>query len=473
MIFRLLIAFLGLALLFAAGTPTISHHVHRMWVGFVASGRFASEAGVVTLAQAKLNATDDIDVAVIDEFRKESWLLDTLQFDDVVNPAGGGGTLTYGYTRLITQPTAAFRAINAEYTPQEVTKARYTVDLKPLGGSFQIDRVLARVGSVAAGEVNLQMSQKIKATQTQFMDSAINGDTNVDANGFDGLDKALVGTATEMNADTATDWSALDEAGSFTALDTLDTFLALLDGEPTAIISNRKALLKIASIARRAGYFTRDRNEFGRNIERYGNIVLIDPGKKSGTNDDIVPIVTRDIDNTVYVVTVTGGPGGGTFSLNVTYNGTTEETAAIAYNATAAAVQAAIEALTIVPTGGVTVTGSAGGAWTVTFGGALTDEVLTVALSDNNLTGGTTPSVTTVESANTANTTGTTDLYAVRLGLDGFHGISMAGGPLIQKWLPDFTTAGAVKTGEVEMGPVAVVLKATKAAAVLRNLKVQ
>jgi hypothetical protein len=29
-----------------------------------------------------------------------------------------------------------------------------------------------------------------------------------------------------------------------------------------------------------------------------------------------------------------------------------------------------------------------------------------------------------------------------------------------------------VKTGEVEMGPVAVALKATKAAAVLRNIKV-
>jgi hypothetical protein len=30
-----------------------------------------------------------------------------------------------------------------------------------------------------------------------------------------------------------------------------------------------------------------------------------------------------------------------------------------------------------------------------------------------------------------------------------------------------------VKTGEVEMGPVAVALKATKAAAVFRNIKVQ
>jgi hypothetical protein len=39
--------------------------------------------------------------------------------------------------------------------------------------------------------------------------------------------------------------------------------------------------------------------------------------------------------------------------------------------------------------------------------------------------------------------------------------------------MPDFTVAGAVKTGEVELGPVAVALKRTKAAAVKRNVKVQ
>jgi hypothetical protein len=46
----------------------------------------------------------------------------------------------------------------------------------------------------------------------------------------------------------------------------------------------------------------------------------------------------------------------------------------------------------------------------------------------------------------------------------------MAGAPLVQTWTPDFASAGAVKTGEVEMGPVAVALKSTKAAAVLRNV---
>lgn len=69
--------------------------------------------------------------------------------------------------------------------------------------------------------------------------------------------------------------------------------------------------------------------------------------------------------------------------------------------------------------------------------------------------------------------TGLTDIYAVTFGLDAFHGASPAGKQLVRTWLPDFSTAGAVKTGEVELGPGAMVLKNEKSAGVLRKVKVQ
>ena len=69
--------------------------------------------------------------------------------------------------------------------------------------------------------------------------------------------------------------------------------------------------------------------------------------------------------------------------------------------------------------------------------------------------------------------TGLTDLYAYRVALDGFHGVATTTGHLVRQYLPDFTTPGAVKRGEVELGPVAVALKSTKAAAVFRNIKVR
>lgn len=68
--------------------------------------------------------------------------------------------------------------------------------------------------------------------------------------------------------------------------------------------------------------------------------------------------------------------------------------------------------------------------------------------------------------------TGLTDIYAVKFDIDeGFHGASVAGDKVINKYLPDFTTPGAVKKGEVEM-VAAPVLKNTANAGILRNIKI-
>ena len=149
----------------------------------------------VSFAEAANNAVDDVDVAVIDEFRKESTIIDSLIFDDVVNPAGGGATWTYGYRRQITQATAAFRAVNSEYTPSNVTTERKSVDLAILGGSFEVDRQVAPIGPAASSAVTLNLQQKIKATVAAFQDAVINGDSAVDVDAFDGLDKALTGSS--------------------------------------------------------------------------------------------------------------------------------------------------------------------------------------------------------------------------------------------------------------------------------------
>jgi len=316
----------------------------------------------VTLAQAKLNVQDALQMGVIDEFAKSNFILNNITFDDAVSPTGGGATLTYGYTRLVTQPTAAFRAINSEYTPQEVTKQRYTVDLKVFGGSFQIDRVLANMGGIV-DEVALQIQQKVKAASALFNDTVINGDSAVDANAFDGLEKALTGSSTEYIPSSVIDLSTSSaiDANWKAFLDELDEFLMGLDGTPSFIEGNTKLIAKIRACARRAGMYQVTKDNFGQQVESYGVIPLVDLGTKPGSNDPVV-------------------------SINAT--------------------------------------------------------------------------------------TGETSLYVARLGLDGFHAVSMAGQSPVNTWLPDFKTAGAVKTGEVEM-VAAVALKATKAAGVMRKIKVQ
>lgn len=91
--------------------------------------------------------------------------------------------------------------------------------------------------------------------------------------------------------------------------------------------------------------------------------------------------------------TLTGNPTGGTFTL--TYSGQT--TSDLAYNASATDVQTALEALSNLAPGDVTVTATkAGGPYTITFSSAYLSANPGVAAtaSGANLTGGTTPAVT-------------------------------------------------------------------------------
>lgn len=95
--------------------------------------------------------------------------------------------------------------------------------------------------------------------------------------------------------------------------------------------------------------------------------------------------------NEIQTVTITGGPTGGTFTL--TFNGQT--TAGIAFAPTAAAVLAALVALTTIEPGDVTVTGANGGPFSVTFAGRFSGEdVPALTASGASLTGGTSPGVT-------------------------------------------------------------------------------
>ena len=69
-------------------------------------------------------------------------------------------------------------------------------------------------------------------------------------------------------------------------------------------------------------------------------------------------------------------------------------------------------------------------------------------------------------------TAGKTDMYAVTIGLDGFHGISPTGSKVISSYMPDLNEPGAVKDGEVEL-VAGVALKNTNKAGVLRGIQVE
>lgn len=324
----------------------------------------------ITLAEAKVGMADHVDQQVIDMFRRSSLLLDRLTFDNSISPGTGGSTLSYGYIQLKTPSTAAVRTINTEYTPGEAKREEKVTKAIIMGGSFQVDRVLQNT-SGAVDELAFQAEQKIKATSNYFHNLVINGTSAASGAGlvtntFDGLKKLLTGTSNEITSEVSLSSAAELDSNCNAFLDELDGFLTALDGTPSMLLMNSKMLTRVRGCARRAGYYDRTKDDFGRYVETYNGIPLMDAGKY--------------------------------------YNGT-----------------------------------------------ATVDVIGDTAAS--------------------ASAAGTTDIYAVVLGLDGFHGISPTGTGVINSYMPDMTAPGAVKTGEVEL-VAGVALKNTLKAAVLKGIAI-
>ena len=325
----------------------------------------------ITLAEAKVGMTNKVDQQVIDTFQRSSLLLDRLTFDNSISPGTGGSTLSYGYVQLLTPSTAAVRTINSEYTPGEAKRTEKTTKAIIMGGSFQLDRVIQST-SGAVDELAFQAEQKIKATSTYFHNLVINGTSTASGAGyvtntFDGLKKLLSGTSTEITSTVSLTSSAELDSNAQAFLDELDAFLSVLDGTPSMLLMNKKMLNRVRSAARRAGYYDRTKDDFGRVVETYNGIDLLDAGKY--------------------------------------YNGS-----------------------------------------------ATVDVVETSAAS--------------------ASAAGSTSIYAVVMGLDGFHGISPTGNSVINSYMPDLNAPGAVKKGEVEL-IAGVALKNTLKAAVLKGIAIE
>lgn len=238
----------------------------------------------ITLAEAKVGMADKVDQQVVDMFRRSSYLLDNLVFDNAVSPGTNGSTLTYGYIQLQTPSTAKARSINTEYTADYAKRVKKTADCAIMGGSFEVDRVIQST-SGAIDEMAFQAEQKIKATSNYFQNLVING-AKASSPGagfvggtFDGLNKLCAGTSTEVTSEVDVSTPALMDANKDAFLDELDAWLSTMDGTPTMLLMNTKMLSRLRGIARRCGYFERTQDGFGRPVDTYNGIPLIDAGK--------------------------------------------------------------------------------------------------------------------------------------------------------------------------------------------------
>lgn len=268
----------------------------------------------ITLEQSKVGLADKIEQTVIDEFRRDSFILDRLTFDNAVSPGTGGSTLTYGYTQLLTPSVAEGRKINSEYTAGEALRTTKTVNLKIFGGAFEVDRVLE--DTAARSEISFQLQQKTLAVRNLFHydfingKSTTNGNAGTDATPFDGLDALTTGLSTEYKPDTAIDLTTAanieTNAKDFTFQ--LATWIASLSQKPDALLTNSKMATAIAFVAKVMGYYSQTEDAFGRKVDAYDGIPIVDMGQYyDGTQSKTVDVVGTAADGTSCIYAVCFG----------------------------------------------------------------------------------------------------------------------------------------------------------------------
>lgn len=230
----------------------------------------------MTLADMKAGMSDKVAQQVVDIFLRNSEILQLLPFDNCVSPQGGS-TLTYTYMQKKLPSVAAFRALNTEYTAQEATLEKKSADLKIFGGKFSMDRVLKQ----AEGRYNnmaFQMQEKILAAISLFHYTLINGNATTNEKEFDGLDKMLAGTTSELNTGGAIDISTIDLLKG--NADQLYEQLQLLikNTKADALLMNTSMIGKIQTMARILGYKTETEEAFGKKVVAMDGVRFMDLG---------------------------------------------------------------------------------------------------------------------------------------------------------------------------------------------------
>jgi len=241
----------------------------------------------VTLAQAAVLSTNDLQRGVLEMFVQESPVLDRLPLMEVQGNA-------YAYNAESTLPGIAFRNVNEAYTESTGVVVTATESLVIMGGDADVDRFLVQTRGNLNDQRAVQTAMKVKAAAYRFQDAFFNNDTSAGgeaAKGFDGLKKRLTGNQVfaigTNGAGINTDATTRD--AFFDALDNLLSRVPGINPNNGAIYMNAGLQAKVRSAGRRVGGVDIVREDMtNKRVLTWNGIPVLDPGQNlSGA--DILP----------------------------------------------------------------------------------------------------------------------------------------------------------------------------------------
>lgn len=284
---------------------------HELQKALLAPPPASASGGAVALAEAAKLSQDNLQRGVIETFVQESVVLDRIPLLEIEGNA-------YAYNEEAELPGVEFREVNAAYEESTGTYNQATEKLVILGGDADVDTFVAKTRSNLNDQRAEADRMKVKAASYKYQDTFINGDVEVDPLAFDGLKKRLTGSQV---IDAAEDGlsvlgegegaAATEERHSF--LDKLDELLAAVTGGAEVLYMNSNVLAWLRSSARREGFHEADRDEFGRVVDRYNGIPMLNIGE-TAAGANIIPQTEKqgesgEVCSSIYAVRFGSGEG--------------------------------------------------------------------------------------------------------------------------------------------------------------------
>jgi hypothetical protein len=164
-------------------------------------------------------------------------------------------------------PSAAFYDVGDTWTESTPTFTKVTANLKIFGSDADVDNII-QVTYADPNDIEAEVvSSRAKSITHRLIDSFFNGDAGLNPKTFDGLTKAVNGTAQEVTA---------GANGAQLTLDMMDQMIDLvMPGKPDALFVSRRTRRKLSSLRRASGNLLEvDVDQFGQRALFYDGIPL-------------------------------------------------------------------------------------------------------------------------------------------------------------------------------------------------------
>jgi len=241
-----------------------------------------------TIAEFSKIETDPLRKSVLDMLLMEANLLELVPWETI-------GALSVGVVRYQDLPSFGYRKLNEAFA-ESTGHLEQKMETLCLGGlDIDTDKAIARAKNTIADARTLQQMMAMKSAAYQFNWKFIAGDLTSDPEEFKGIrvridDIYAEGFTDQKFAGSNTTTGILNsETTRFNHLQDLDKLIYAVNGHsPDALLMNKKMLLATRSCLMRNRLLAQDKDQFGRNIDMYGNVRLIDIGVRADQTTEII-----------------------------------------------------------------------------------------------------------------------------------------------------------------------------------------